>query len=146
MKIIVEKIEQTIAACVPMIRSFDPAVFQAKPRPEKWSKSEILGHLVDSAQNNIQRFVRGQYEEDPKIIYQQDEWVRIQHYADYDRDDLIQLWMGLNKHLCRVLLAMDSGRYENTCDIGKEMIELHTLRFLAEDYLAHMKHHLKQIQ
>src|SRR4030095_2595683 len=35
-----------------------------KPAPGKWSKKEILGHLIDSATNNHQRFVRTQMTEE----------------------------------------------------------------------------------
>ena len=41
--------------------------YAAKPAPNKWSKKEILGHLIDSAQSNIRRFVIAQYEENPFI-------------------------------------------------------------------------------
>ncbi|NBB30802.1 hypothetical protein [Cellulophaga sp. BC115SP] len=30
-----------------------------KSSSEKWSKKEVLGHLIDSAQNNVRRFVVG---------------------------------------------------------------------------------------
>src|ERR1700761_73585 len=55
-------------------------VFTHKPLPEKWSRKEILGHLVDSAQNNIRRFVVAQYEDDPVIGYNQDSWVTVAGY------------------------------------------------------------------
>lgn len=146
MKAIAEQIRKIIGEATPRIRSFSDAEFMAKPRPEKWSRSEVLGHLVDSAQNNLQRFVRAQYEDAPHIIYYQDDWVRLQQYRDYDREELLVLWTGLNKHLCRVLNVMDSGMYYRTCNTGKNGPELHDLKFIAEDYVAHLKHHLNQIE
>src|SRR5690349_659724 len=74
-----------------------------KPHPHKWSKKEILGHLVDSAQNNIRRFIVAQYEDVPVIGYQQDLWVKYAGYQDYPTADLIRLWTLLNKHICIVL-------------------------------------------
>jgi hypothetical protein len=138
-------IETTIIAAVSMLKSFDQTAFEAKPSPATWSKKEIIGHLIDSAQNNIRRFVAGQYDHSPKIVYAQDDWVKLQNYQSYDRDELIQLWVLLNKHLCRILKAMPPAHYERTCDTGKGEIELHTLKYLAEDYLVHMRHHLRQI-
>ncbi|MBL8017837.1 MAG: DinB family protein, partial [Ignavibacteria bacterium] len=37
----------------------------AKASPLKWSKKELLGHLCDSAVNNLGRFIRAQFEEEP---------------------------------------------------------------------------------
>ncbi len=42
--------------------------------PNKWSKKEIIGHLINSATNNHQRFVRCQFETIPKIVYDQNKW------------------------------------------------------------------------
>ncbi|HEY4654753.1 MAG TPA: hypothetical protein VIH22_09575, partial [Cyclobacteriaceae bacterium] len=81
-----------------------------------------------------------------RIIYHQDDWVRIQRYQDYDKEDLIRFWVALNRHLCRILTVMEPAMYAKTCDTGKSAIELHDLAFIARDYLSHLKHHLKQIQ
>ena len=45
-----------------------------KSAPEKWSKKEILGHLIDSGVNNLQRFTEIQFEDKPYRIkkYNQD--------------------------------------------------------------------------
>lgn len=145
MKGIAEQINKMVSDHAQMISKIESAQFDHKPAPNNWSKKEILGHLVDSAQNNLQRFVRGQYENTPKIIYYQDDWVRLQRYHDYDREELLQFWTLLNKHVVRTLSVMDSSNYEKQCDTGKPGTELHTLKFLAEDYLSHLKHHLNQI-
>ena len=121
-------------------------VFSVKRIPGKWSPKEILGHLIDSAQNNIQRFVRGQYEDTPKIVYSQDDWVSLQGYQHYNKADLIQLWILLNRHLCKILANMNPAHYEKKCNTGKTSSEFHSLSFLAEDYLNHMIHHLNQIK
>lgn len=145
MKKLAEEIRQTVLDSASVIRAMSLMEFDHKPSPAQWSKKEILGHLVDSAQNNLQRFVRGQYEDTPKIIYFQDEWVKLQQYKDYDKEELIQLWVSLNLHLCRTLSVMDPANYDKPCDTGKPGTELHTLSFLADDYLKHMRHHLEQI-
>jgi hypothetical protein len=145
MKTVAEKINRAVLDHAKMIQQISTTTFDHKPAPNKWSKKEILGHLVDSAQNNLQRFVRGQYEDIPKIIYSQDDWVKLQRYEDYDREELLQLWVSLNKHLARTLLVMDSSNYEKQCDTGKPGTELHSLKWMADDYLSHMKHHLNQI-
>jgi hypothetical protein len=67
-----------------------------KPVPEKWSKKEIIGYLIDSAQINLQRFVRCTYEENFKLVYEQVEWVQAQHYQEADIRNIIALWELLN--------------------------------------------------
>jgi hypothetical protein len=119
--------------------------FSLKPSPVKWSKKEILGHLVDSAQNNIQRFVRAQYENKPRIVYNQDVWVAVQGYQNYSAGQLIQLWQLLNRHICIILSQMPQEVYGRLCNTGREEEKLYTVQFLAEDYVTHLVHHLKQI-
>ena len=117
------------------------ATYRFKPSPAKWSKKEILGHLVDSAQNNIRRFIVSQYEERPKITYNQDKWVMISNYQDYNLPDLISLWYLLNKHICQILRSMpvESAERETQTE------ETHTVRWLAQDYIKHLRHHLHQV-
>lgn len=117
-----------------------------KPAPDKWSKKEILGHLCDSALNNLQRFIRGQYyAEPPHIVYHQNEWVALQQYQSYDTKQLVNLWATLNQHLCWVLDHMSEANYGKLVNTGKEEKDLHPLEWLAKDYVSHLKHHLRQI-
>jgi uncharacterized damage-inducible protein DinB len=143
---IADRIEETVTRYAAALARLSPADLDARRAPGKWSRKEILGHLLDSAQNNIQRFVRGQYEDNPKIVYAQDEWVRLQGYQHYDGKDLLQLWLLLNRHLCRVVRAIDPAGLERTCNTGATAVELRTLSFLANDYLAHMIRHLEQLE
>ena len=116
-----------------------------KPNPDKWSKLEILGHLCDSAYNNMRRFIISQYEQNNKIYYLQNEWVRIQHYQDMPVDDIILLWKFLNLQLNRIIETMPNELLSNTCDTGKESPNICTLEFLINDYVEHLNHHLHQI-
>jgi hypothetical protein len=120
--------------------------FKAKPNPKKWSKQEVLGHLIDSAQNNLRRFIVGQYAASPPhIIYDQDFWVLASDYSHMPKEDTIQYWRLLNEQIVRVLGTMHSANYSKTCNTGKAIVEFRTLQWLAEDYVKHMKHHLNQI-
>ncbi len=120
--------------------------WNTRKKKGKWSRKELLGHLVDSAQNNIRRFVVTQYQLDaPHIIYDQDKWVSLQGYNDYSAKELVELWLLLNKHLIHLLENMPTENYEKLCNTGKIFSEQHTLIWLAEDYVNHMKHHLGQI-
>ena len=140
-----DELDQLILAVHSKLLHADPAGWRAKPAPEKWSKVEIIGHLVDSAQNNLRRFVVSQYQQNEKIVYYQDEWVRCQNYQQADLSDLISLWLLLNKQLVRTLRSIPVEKLANTCDTGKQEVEFHTLSFLAEDYIVHLKHHRHQL-
>ncbi len=116
-----------------------------KPAADKWSKKEIVGHLIDSAQINLQRFVRCTYEDNFKLIYEQVEWVHAQHYQDAKFDDLLILWRALNMQIIRVLENYPADRLLAKCDNSKSTEDFHTVAWLAQDYVDHLKHHLRQI-
>jgi len=116
-----------------------------KPAPDKWSKKEIVGHLIDSAQINLQRFVRCTYQENFKLTYDQVEWVQAQRYQEADLSDLVVLWKLLNQQIVRVLINYPPDRLNAQCDNSKTTTALHTVEWLAQDYVDHLNHHLRQI-
>lgn len=123
----------------------DLADWNVKPRPQKWSKKEIIGHLIDSAQINLQRFVRGTYEENFKLIYDQEEWVIAQCYQDATVEELLQLWRLLNLQIIRVWKNYPPDRLQVKCDNSRNGVSLNTVEYLAQDYIVHLQHHLNQI-
>ncbi|MFD4817075.1 DinB family protein [Peribacillus butanolivorans] len=114
-----------------------------RPMPDKWSKKEILGHLCDSAINNLERFIKIQYEEQPFALtpYNQDQWVDIQDYQDISIEEIINLWCGLNKKIIKIISKTPYEKLAYQCDIGNNQMK--TLEWLIQDYLDHMEHHLK---
>lgn len=120
--------------------------FSKRPAAGKWSRKEVLGHLIDSAQNNLRRFITGQYEASPpNITYQQDFWVAAQGYHQAKATDLILLWKLINERIAATLESMPKENYEKTADTGRGKPDLHALSWLAADYVKHMKHHMNQI-
>ena len=110
----------------------------------KWCAKEVLGHLIDSASNNHQRFVRAQLAhsyEGPN--YTQNEWVRAQAYAKAPWAKLMELWTSYNYHLLHVIRHMDPATLETPCRIGSG--EPVRLGFVVTDYIDHMENHLKRI-
>jgi hypothetical protein len=141
MKEIASLLNKIIDDHLSSLRAIDDEKFHLKPIPGKWSKKEIVGHLVDSAQNNVRRFIVAQYDDRPKIVYNQDKWVAITNYQQYPLADLIDLWYRLNKHICQVLTFMPSEMSRREV----ETEQVHDLRWLAEDYIKHLLHHLHQV-
>lgn len=123
------------------IRQFSIEEINRKPKPEKWSKKEILGHLCDSAFNNLQRLICVQYEEKPHVNYDQDEWVKIQNYQDRNINEVIELWIVLHRQLVHVINSFSEDKLESIIDVGEEV----TARFIITDYLKHQNHHFRQI-
>lgn len=138
----IEHLEKIVRIYTRRLEALSDESYAEKPRPEKWSKKEILGHLVDSAQNNIRRFVVAQYEDTPVILYAQDEWVRCSDYQHYPTRDLIPLWNGLNRHIGVLLTNMSPEAAQRKCGMGGQP---QTMEWVAADYINHLLHHLHQI-
>ena len=125
------------------------------PAPGKWSPKQIVGHLIDSASNNHQRFVRAQLKED--LVFQgyaQDDWVRVQAYREEPWPHLVNLWKFYNLHLAHVCRAapeserLRARREHNLHEIGWAPVsrdEPATLEHLMRDYVGHLQNHLRQI-
>ena len=142
---IVENLNSILEACVKVFSTITEQEWCEKPSLEKWSKKEILGHLIDSAQNNLRRFVVTQYEQNNRIVYDQDAWVRTQYYQETDTVEIIQLWLLLNRQIVRTLKNLPKAKLLYTCNTGKNTEELRTIDFLMSDYVEHLLHHLAQI-
>lgn len=123
----------------------------SKPSPEKWSKKEILGHLCDSAINNLSRFVRAQFEDQPFELtpYAQDDWVRINHYNEMDTVELLNYWVIVNKQIVQIITNIPEEKLAGTIVFGddafREDKSEKNLLWLIEDYVVHMEYHLKQV-
>ena len=145
MKHIAAELRTVVAEYTTRFSELQEPEWAAKPNPAKWSKKEVLGHLIDSALNNHRRFVVTQYIQNQNIVYDQDQWIAIQDYQNSDTRELIQLWRLLNLQIAGILETMPESVWNTRCDTGKNGEELHTLAWLAADYIPHMKHHLGQI-
>ena len=141
MKSTAAELEKIINLHLSNLKDITEEEYNFKPSPANWSKKEILGHLIDSAENNIRRFVVAQYEENPFIKYNQDKWVAIADYQHWDTADIINLWYSLNKQVCYILNNTPETMYQRTCQTEAR----HSIEWLATDYLKHLRHHLHVI-
>ncbi|MBB6371831.1 DinB family protein [Chryseobacterium shigense] len=116
-----------------------------KISPEKWSKKEILGHLCDSAFTNIRRFVVTQYKENDNIVYDQDFWVKAQHYQNIPVSEIIVLWKSLNFQMVHTVENIPDEALKRTCDTTKTVHQAFTLEYIIQDYVDHLQYHLKAI-
>lgn len=144
MKTIAQNLTGAIENARPRLLLLDEPAAAANPQPGKWSAKEIIGHLIDSAANNHQRFVRAQLGLTAlqPYRYAQNQWVTVQQYQAADWQALVSLWYFYNLHLAHVIALMQPEFLDNQLDVWDEPA---TLRFVAEDYVRHLQHHLGQI-
>ena len=152
----VEDLKTTVDRVAARLLAVPDADAARHPAPGKWSSKEIIGHLIDSAANNHLRFVRAQFTDNlVSPGYPQEEFVRAQHYQQAPWPSLVALWRDYNLHIARVIEAMPDGarlreRGEHNLDqiawqpVAREQPV--TLDYFMADYVAHMHHHLRQIE
>jgi len=120
---------------------------QAAMRPggtDSWSRKEELGHLIDSAVNNHVRFTVASLQHDfSGPGYDQDGWVRAHGYHEMPWLSLLDAWRQHNELLVRLVRRIPEERLAASCRIGSG--DPVTLRFVIEDYVLHMQHHLDHI-
>ncbi len=146
---------QTIATATARLQAISEEEAR-RPRGEgKWSAQQIIGHLIDSAANNHQRFVLAQLKDDLAFPgYQQEEWVHVQHYDTAAWPVLVQLWQSYNLHLLHIMTHVPAAKLQMPCTqhtldrIAWQTVrasEPVTLEYLMRDYIGHIQNHLRQI-
>jgi hypothetical protein len=141
---IADEIRNLVGRFEPMLRELNDEDIRERPRPKKWARKEVLGHLIDSACNNQQKFVRMMQQ--PHLDfpgYAQDDWVDLQKWAAADWNTMVNLWAAYNHHVAYIIENVEPQHLANTITI--EGAGPFTLEFIMPDYVEHMKHHLKQI-
>jgi len=127
-----------------ILLGLDPGLVDVPWRVGGWTRKQIVGHLLDSATNNRQRFVRaatdGRYA-GPQ--YAQEAWVAAHGYAEQDWETLLRWWQTEHEILAAVVDRIPEDRLQAECAVGGDAPV--TLRFLIEDYLAHQRWHFGQM-
>ena len=151
----VMELRDAIDRATPLLKQMSEEESRRPPRPGKWCPREIIGHLIDSASNNHQRFVRAQFKDDLVFDgYEQDAWVSLQRYSEAPWEELIELWRNFNLHIARVMQSapiderLRKRARHNLDELAWQPVprdEPATLDYFMSDYVAHLKHHLRQI-
>ncbi len=139
----IKRLENICETVPTKLRNIPKADFNLKLTPNKWSKKEILGHLIDSATNNHQRFIRGQFESIPLISYDQNKWNEFSYYQQFNTDQSIQFWTFYNLQLLELIKLIPPNNLKKECNTGGQTNV--TIEFLFVDYVSHLEHHLGQI-
>ena len=147
--------KQTIDSASTKLMQIDEAQSERPRAEDHWSSKQIIGHLIDSAANNHARFVLCQLKDDLVFAgYDQEGWVRTNHYQERTWADLLELWRSYNLHLHHLMSHADKAKLTTPCtlhtlqEIAFKTVpkaEPVTLEYLMQDYVDHLKHHLVQI-
>jgi hypothetical protein len=139
----------------PSLLAIGDAASRHRPAPGEWSAREIVGHLIDSASNNHQRFVRMRARDDLVVEgYQQDDWVAAQRYQDAPWTELVLLWQLYNRHMARLMSvtsAADRDRVRAEHNLDQRAFRRvpsdrpTSLGYFMADYVDHVEHHLAQL-
>lgn len=142
---VADELVQVVDRSAIELRKIGETVAAKKRAPDVWSIKEILGHLIDSAANNHQRFVRAQLAGDVSLPgYEQDAWVSAQDHQGRPWLDAVEMWLQYNRHLAHIIRRIPERALSVPVTIDGHDPE--TLSFLVNDYLRHLKHHLEQIK
>jgi hypothetical protein len=127
-------------------KDLDNEITSKRPGNNKWSLNEIMGHLIDSACNNHQRFVRLQITKElifPDYARDNAKWLEIQRYNDLPFSDIALLWRQYNVLLGNIIKKVDESNLENYWELNGDKI---TLKDLMIDYVRHLKDHLQHFE
>lgn len=147
LKKIIDRLQEHINVAPAKFLKYSENELRRKPAPNKWSKKELLGHLIDSATNNHLRFIKIQFMPDPFFVegYIQDDWVKIQKYNEMETKHLVNFWKIYNEHILFIMQNTPEEKLSLKIEAEQPFEDADTLFFLMKDYVDHMDHHFNQI-
>jgi DinB superfamily len=136
-----ERLVAVLRDAMPWLVTISEAEASVPESASKWSAKQVMGHLTDSAVNNLARFIRIQIASGEDLPgYEQMAWVGLQHYAEREWAQVLALWFALNEHVAWTVQHIDKALLGNVGVVAGQRV---TLGYLIEDYIAHMQHHLR---
>ena len=155
MNAFLEEFEETLEEAVKRLFKLSSEQSGIPKTPGKWSAKQIIGHLIDSAANNHQRFVRAQFKDDLIFPgYDQEEWVKVQRYDLSNWSEFVNMWHSYDRHIIHAVeqipenILIQKKSKHNLHQIAWKTVpenESATLDYFIRDYVGHLKNHLDQI-
>jgi hypothetical protein len=144
------EILQLIEEWEPRLQKLTENTIVEKRNTQNRNIKQIVGHLVDSASNNLHRIIHLQYQPSPlnfpdyANLGNNDRWIAIQHYQEENWENLVQLWKYSNLHFIHIIKHVDPSKLENMWISA--LNQNFTLREMVHYYLKHLKLHLGEIE
>ena len=138
-----ERLSTVVRSAIPWLVTLSNADASRPEREGKWSTKEVVGHLTDSAVNNLARIIRLQISPEAMPGYAQEAWVQLQHYHQREWSEVLGLWFALNEHLVWTIRHIPQPTLALPGVVAGGPV---TLGFLIEDYIAHMEHHFRALR
>jgi len=140
----VQEFKVRVEAAYSLLKSLTEPKVSYRPTPERWSIKEVVGHLIDSAANNHERFIRLQNGNATLLGYDQRFWVSAGNYQEMEFQSILQLWISYNDLLLSIIGSIEPESLTNVWNTqsGEQL----TLSFLIEDYYGHLEHHIQKIK
>ncbi len=136
------RLQNHVHAIYSQYEHVDDATASIKLGADKWSLKEIIGHLIDSAANNYQRFIRLQETKRLSFPGYDYDWIKIVRYNAYPFIRLLKLWKQYNLLLGHIIANIDDAKKDNHWLTDEKPL---SLEFLVKDYLDHMEDHIAQL-
>jgi hypothetical protein len=128
-------------------KDLDNEITSKRLSADKWTLKEIMGHLIDSASNNHQRFVRLQIVNElifPGYGKDNSKWLEIEKHNEMNFSDIILLWKQYNVLIGNIIKEVDDSKLENYWI--KSDGDKVTLKDLMIDYVRHLKDHVRHFE
>ena len=120
-----QRLTGVLRAAMPWLLTISEGEASVPEREAKWSAKQVIGHLTDSAVNNLGRFVKLQIEPGGSLPgYAQMEWVSLQHYGEREWAEVLGLWFALNEHVAWMVAHMERAKLANRGVVEGEPVTL----------------------
>lgn len=141
------QLEQHMHEVPGLMRSIDPVTLLWRKSTTSWSPQEIIGHLVDSSINNLKRFTEAQFSKGiySYATYSPDDLVRINRYQEMKLEDILQLWVTLNRQIAYVISHAGTAILKKEVRSNLDGSPVHSIAWIFCDFVGHLQHHLRQI-
>ncbi len=145
---IVKELDEIIEIFKSDYSELDESTSSIRISEDKWTLKEIIGHLIDSASNNHQRFVRFQLS---KVLefpdYKNKQWLEIQKHQNMKFSELLLLFYYYNKLITNIILNVDKKNLNNKWNVyWDENSTFITFEQLIVHYVDHIKSHLNHFR
>ena len=144
-----EELLSLIKEWEPILLQLPKDVITQRRNSQNRTIKQIIGHMTDSASNNIHRLIHLQYQASPLIfpdyanLGNNDKWIAIQNYQNENWEDLVQLWKYSNLHIIHVINNVNIDKLEN--EWISALNKAVSLKAMIIDYLPHFQLHLREI-